>query len=410
MRVQLPLVKNRNIAIFYFLAVANGTSFIVGNWIFFWTRFMTYGQLGLVDGVAFAFGLVLGIPTGAVADIIGKKKTVVAAMFLSAFGILCLSLSSSMMAIFLFFLLWQMGMALYAGASEALAYDTLVDAGQEEHFDQVIATSVMISIATGIVGALIGAGMYELHFRLPHFAWGVAYGFGMLAAFYLIEPTATVRERFSWRGYVRRLREGVGHLFQPVLRRFLPMIFTLSGVNFLYSNGFVAPAIAVNFGFGHEAQSAIFSLLGIIAVVILRFVPWMRSRIGDAQGLALLSLLLGVGFLSAAFPIGYYGVVSMLAIGIAGKLTRPWVSVVVNKHLESRYRATALSVVVIVAQVPYVVIAIMAGQLVEQGHLPEFNFAVGVLVVAVAAVSVFYGFRRRKTPVRESYSVESGSS
>ena len=125
MRVRLPLIENRN----YLLAVANGTSFIVGNWIFFWTRFMTYGELGVVDGVAFAFGLILGVPTGAVADIIGKKKTVVAAMFLAFFGILCLSLSSSMVPIFLFFLLWQMGMALYSGAAEALAYDTLVDAG-----------------------------------------------------------------------------------------------------------------------------------------------------------------------------------------------------------------------------------------------------------------------------------------
>jgi MFS family permease len=388
MRIRFPLTEIGNIRLYYGLAVVNGASFIIGNWLFFWLRFMTYGELGLVDGIVFGFGLLMGIPTGAVADLIGKKKTLIAAMLLASFGILSLSLSSAVLPIFVFFLLWQLGMALYSGAAEALVYDTLVENGQEQHFDRVISTNSMISIITLTIASLIGIWMYELHFRLPHIAWGLTYGVGFILTLYLVEPEVTATEKFTWGGYLHKLREGTVHLFQPALKRYLPMIFTISGIYFLYSNGFFRPAIALEFGFEHEAQSVILAILGLIAAVIMRMIPWLRTRISDGQGLFILSMMIGAGFLASAFPIGHYGFFALLIIGVAGRLTQPWVSVVVNQYLESEYRATALSVVTITTQIPYTIVAIAAGQIVEQGHLADFNLGIAVVIFSVTGLSV----------------------
>ena len=78
----------------------------------------------------------------------------------------------------------------------------------------------------------------------------------------------------------------------------------------------------------------------------------------------------------------------MLIIGVAGRLTQPWVSVVVNQYLESEYRATALSVVTITTQIPYTIVAIAAGQIVEQGHLADFNLGIAVVIFSVTGLSV----------------------
>ena len=389
--MKLFLAENRNIRLFYVLAVANGVSFIMGNWIFFWLRYMTWGQLSLVDGLAFAFGLLMEIPTGAVADLVGKKKTLMAAMLLSTIGALAMSFSGSATAIFGFFLIWQVGMALYSGAVEAFAYDTLIDIGEERHFDQVIATQSMLAIITSVVTVLVGMWLYSLHFRLSHIAWGLAYLVGFIATIFLSEPNVET-EKFSWYGYFIQLRDGTKHLFQPALRRFLPLIFTLTGVYFFYFYGFIRPAIAISFDFNHETQSVIFAVISVVAGVIIRVIPWLRTRVSDMRGLLFLATLLGGGFLAAAFPIGHYGFWAMFAIGIAGRLTLPWVSIVVNKHLESKYRATALSVIALVTRIPYAIIAITAGQLVEQGHLPAFNSAVAIIVFAILVISMAYGY------------------
>ena len=52
---------NRNIALFYFLTLVSACAFISGNWIFYWLRVMDYGQLGIVDASAFAFGLLIKV-------------------------------------------------------------------------------------------------------------------------------------------------------------------------------------------------------------------------------------------------------------------------------------------------------------------------------------------------------------
>ncbi len=101
-------------------------------------------------------------------------------------------------------------------------------------------------------------------------------------------------------------------------------------------------------------------------------------------------MMFGLGFLAAAFPIEHYGFWAMFAIGIAGRLASPWISIVVNKHLESQYRATSLSAIALVTRIPYAVIAITAGQLVEQGQLPTFNFTVAGIVFTVSGISLAY--------------------
>ena len=66
---------HRNITVFYALTIAKHAIFVEGNWFFFWLRVMTHQQMGWVDATAFSFGLMMEIPTGAISDMVGKRKT-----------------------------------------------------------------------------------------------------------------------------------------------------------------------------------------------------------------------------------------------------------------------------------------------------------------------------------------------
>ena len=81
---------------------------------------MTYQLLGIVGAVAFVIGLILEIPSGAIADTIGRKKIIVVSLlFLILSGIL---LTSATNALFLIggVIFLQFGVSFLSGTLEAL--------------------------------------------------------------------------------------------------------------------------------------------------------------------------------------------------------------------------------------------------------------------------------------------------
>ncbi|NJL96071.1 MAG: hypothetical protein HC915_21235, partial [Anaerolineae bacterium] len=80
----------------------------------------------------------------------------------------------------------------------------------------------------------------------------------------------------------------------------------------------------------------------------------------------------------------------LLWLGMAARLTIPWATVVVNHAIPSEARATTLSTVALMARLPYVVSAILAGALIQNGQLPLFNAVLGSLVLLVAFGSAIW--------------------
>jgi len=178
----------RNIYWYYVMEAGNSTGFIMGNWIFFWLRFMSYGQLGLIDGLAFGFGMFMEIPTGALSDLLGKRRTLIAAMFCEVVGILLIATTNTLEQLVIGFLIQQIGWAFQSGASEALAYESLKEHGREAEYSRVLSRVGVIGTAVFIITTLIGGGLYLVQFRVPHFVCALAYGTGLFATLMMREP------------------------------------------------------------------------------------------------------------------------------------------------------------------------------------------------------------------------------
>jgi MFS family permease len=379
--------ERRNIFLYYVLTAAISCFFIASNWIYFWTKYMTYGQLGWVDALGFGFALLLEVPSGAIADLLGKKKTIIFGMISGAVGVGIITFSGSLTGIFIGWLITQIAFAFFSGAGEALAYDTLVDLKEEENFDKVITRSSEIESWTAAITILIGGFLYAYNFRLPHILWGLGFVVGAVFAFLLVEPKVDT-EKFSFKKYFNQLFLGIKELTQTGLRRYIGFFFALVGIYYMYSWGFIRPAMGTAFGFFSREQAIILPALTILGAILVRSVPFLKSKFSNTTGLVILSILMALGFILASFPIGYYGIISMIAIAIAGKLASPWISILVNKRIESKNRATTLSTVALMTKIPYVLVAITAGKLIEEGKLGIFNLTTGLIVIAITIGSL----------------------
>src|SRR3989344_5022524 len=79
-------MARKNILLSYILAFSKNTWFWLGIWIFYYLRFTNYAGIGIIETVLIISITLAEIPTGAVADLFGKKKTLILAFLLEAIG------------------------------------------------------------------------------------------------------------------------------------------------------------------------------------------------------------------------------------------------------------------------------------------------------------------------------------
>ncbi|MFZ5437790.1 MAG: MFS transporter [Patescibacteria group bacterium] len=396
----LPASDLNNIKFYYLLVVFTNFWFLSANWLFFWLKFMDYNQLAIIDALTFGAGLLMEIPSGAISDLFGKKKTIVLGTGTAFISIMLMSQASHVSTFFFAQLFLLIGWALNSGAVEALVYDTLLEKNRADEYEKVVSHGSSLASWITIIAVFVGGYLYEWHFRLPTVAWGLTYAVSFLMALRLIEPKID-SDKFSWLNYWQQLKTGTLALFKKSLLAYSVVIFSLVGGYYLYDFGFLKLTMLQTFGFSPFEQSQIFTILYMIGATIVLAVPWLRKKISDKKGLYLLTVLLGLGYLSSYYFAGWLGLVSILMIELSGYLVYPWISVVVNKEIESKYRATTLSALALISKIPYVLLAVVAGRFAENNKIGEFNAYVGVFILASILLSagIYKLSKRKKSPI-----------
>lgn len=378
----------RNIAIFYGMNITLSLAFVTGNWIFFWLRVMTMGQVGVVDALAFAFGTLAEIPTGALGDLLGKRRTIIAAMICGMLGWTIMGAADSLLVLIIGFLFTQTGWAFYSGAGTALAYDSLKELGEEQRFERIISRTTSIEWIVNVAATAFGGVLYVLDFRLPHFAWGLAYIGAVIASLSLVEPQVAEQSHFSLRAYWQQLGAGFRELRQRRLRYYMPLFFITLGVNFIIVAGLIQPVLAISFGYDASGQASLFALLSLIAALGAFLVPFVRRWLSDMGYVALIGIILAFGLSLTALPLGMLaGALVLLGIRFVTAMTNPLMYIVVNREIGSQARATTLSTMTMLMKIPYVFTAMLAGGLAENGSFPVFMLALAGLTISVVGVT-----------------------
>lgn len=131
---------------------------------------LTLSQFAMLNVVWAATIVLAEVPSGALADTLGRKKLVVLSSIVMFIEIAMIAIvpTENPTLVFSVFLINRilsgLAMALASGADEALAYDTLKEQGKEELWPRVLQIQLRIASSVGIVITLMGAAMYDVNF------------------------------------------------------------------------------------------------------------------------------------------------------------------------------------------------------------------------------------------------------
>lgn len=358
---------------------------------------MSDRQIGILDGLVFGIGLLAEIPSGALADLLGRKNQIRFGLLLMSAGFLAQGFAHDYLHILLGLLLFTIGMAFVSGSDDALVYDSLEAEGKSDKWGDIIARKYQIMLAVTIVSFLVGGLLYVLNYRLPFVLAGV----GVLVAFFVastFKEVEIVHEKFSLNAYVNQNNDGMRHLFKRSMWLYAFMALVVVGSGYAFDVGVIKPLVLDKFGYHENAQAVINAVAGVASILALTQLDRLRKVFGERRGLVILALIMGIGFLATSFPIGAAGLLAFLAIYVVNGLVEPWLNDVVQHAVPSSHRATALSTLALLQKLPYVLLAPIAGSLSSDGGFWKFLVGIAICIFIAVTLLLMFGILNSRNP------------
>lgn len=368
----------RNVRLAYFLSFAFHSWFWMGNWIFYYLSFGNYSTVAMIDSVALIFGLIYEIPTGAFADLVGKKKTLILAFLFQTIGnvLMGLSTSSWMLAASVWIFIC-MAYALYSGTMEAFLYDSLKQYGKESEFDKKNGTMGAVRLLSMAICGIVGGYVYNYMPNAPYLLAGLVSFLGLIVAFFLVEPRVDT-EKYSLKDFFIQNTRGLKVLFSGLEIKRVTWYLAVTGAMGTFIYNLLDDLLAIEIGYSPTTISILFSVACLVSGIFTYLVPRMKVKLGENWLLILPMVVMGIALMLSPI-VSLFGFGILMIVRVIGEAVyQNYTSVVVNRMVSSDVRATTLSSLSLLRNIPYGVLG---------------TFVAGVVTLAGGALdfAVYYG-------------------
>jgi MFS family permease len=307
-------------------------------------------QVNLVNFMFFATCFFCEIPTGAFADVFGRKLSFIISCFLLSTGMLVYGVSDSFWGFVVAEVIAAIGSTFASGAFQAWMIDRLKHQGYSGSLSSIFAKEQLLRNGIGIAAAIIGAFLIEKHVFLPWIIGGLIMGLvGIIATIYMEEEIEFTKNHFSFalsiKSMVETVRASTGHCVNNKSFRFILVsgfvqLFAVQAANMqwqpFFGQFFTNKS---NFGFIYAGISIALIIGSIIAPKFLKIVKNEKLAISLSQ--------LGIG-LCIAITTLFHSLLPALSIFLFHELFRgifnPLKDVYLNDNIPSKERATLISI------------------------------------------------------------------
>lgn len=376
------MISNRNIKLYYLTQFLEGLVFTLPIIIVFLQLRMTLIQVSLIYSWRYLSQLLAELPTGAFADIFGRKASIVLSYLSFSICYLLLPFTNNFNQILFLFTFSGIGNALVSGAFEALIYDSLKQDGRESQFQQVQVKQSSYFQTAMIIATLTGGFLYTINFRLPFFGVALTQIGILIAVFFLIEPKID-SVKFTWVNYINQIKIGVKELTKNAKIKNISLFYILvGGITWscaMYFNSYMF----VDLGFNNQMRGILEGSLRLINILILAKLlhqtKWFTRKISYLFFPIIMILSLSPGIWLKGFIVMPFIAGSMMSA------TARWIILAkyTNDEFNSRYRATAISALSMGVGIIYVIITAASGPIIANfGGVRTVYTLLGILSLA----------------------------
>lgn len=374
--------------------------FVGAVWLYFYRIFITDQQVGILDGLAFAIGLLAEVPSGALADKFGRDRVVRLGQVLAGGGLLIQAAGSSFMPFFVGQSIMMIGVALVTGADEALFFEKLKFERKSTDWRKLVTRGSQVALIGTLVATIAGGWLHTINPRIP---W-VLNGLAFIAAALLIwritdDRPRKARQKFlpELKDYLHDIKTGFAQFRLPKLWLYVPFIITVQGLFYTTGYGLLRLILLDRFHFEPFWGSLAIASSSLITVGLLAYMHKNADNLSEKKVLTFIGLMAASSLLLSLANIGLWGYVVILALYAGEHILQPFMSEVLNNRAPENQRATVLSVASFFKTLPYVLLAPIIGYLNTNGKLEYFLITWALLIFG--AVALYLSAKKKDTHI-----------
>lgn len=383
---------HKNINLLIIISCLASAYFWLGTWIFFELQFTDYAGIGILETIFLTTGFVLEVPTGAIADLIGKKKTLALALLIYGLGNFAVGFSQSYFHLLIGMIILGTGGALSSGTYEALLFDSLKEDGDEESYGKYLSIIHKYSLITMSVASFLGGIMYKMNPTYPYHALGLLCIISAIVALFLVEPNVDTY-KFNLKEYIQQNLNGFKELSLNVgWKKILPILLICSFTYVLTES--LDPNLALSFGLNEVQLGWFYAVAPIITAIGAHFYPQIKKMLGSNTLIFSIWIFFFLSILIAPILTAITGISLMLLRNIFYGMPGTISSEIINNDISSKNRATTLSTFNFIEKIPYIAIAFFIGFATDLFGAKHASFLIGIIFTLIISTAYLLNVQR----------------
>ncbi|MCA9379793.1 MFS transporter [Candidatus Dojkabacteria bacterium] len=368
----------RNTKVFYLTQFSHALIFSIPIWVVFYLRLFSPAQIALINGITFAVQMLFELPSGALADLLGRRTTILISFVLGGLSYILIPFGDTFLYFIILGVLLGISDSFRSGAEEAIIYDTFKEKDSRD-FEKVFSKGNIIYQVGLITATILGGLLYVVNIYLPFIFYGISLIVGAIISYFYIEPHID-SEKFSVKNYVKQIERGFKEVFKDKLTTYTTLFYVAVGgitwTNALYFGSF----FVVGLGFNDAERGFIQGGSRLINVFLFAFLL-KKVKFSDRFKVIIFPIAMVIAFLPGTFLTGWYGV-PFFALALLTTTGR-WIFLapITNKMFESKVRATAISVMSLLIGFVYLSLVGISGFVIERYEIGGMYSVLGIMTL-----------------------------
>lgn len=373
---------------FSFLLSLSHAFFFATYQLFLASRGMNLLEINVINMFFMAGMFLMEVPTGAFADIFGRKKSVVAGCFALSLSMLVYFIGNNFWMFVAAELIGALGLTFLSGALEAWVVDALAFHGYDGELSHVFRRETYATQIGIIFGSLAGGYLGERSLALPWLVSAIATFLVGCFAIFALKEMRSERKKFtlSLDPFRRTISDSIALGYKNKSVWFVILFGMLLAVSVQGMNMQWPFVFQNTFGFFTSKLGWLFVAISVFTMLGGQLSKYISSRIKQEKNAVVLSQgitaigILGASSMAGVVPVTFAFLLHELGRGVLGPIKQNYL----NNRIPSEQRATILSFDSMIGRSGSFLGLLGSGYLANQAGIPLTWFVSGcVLVIGV---------------------------
>ena len=389
---------DKNIIKFYWYRLTKFSLFHIAILVLFYQeRGLSFSQIMILQSLYYFAKVLSEVPTGAWADRVGRKKSLIFGSFFHSSAYLLIFLSHSFILFILGEIIAGISMSFAYGADSALAYDTLKSLGRKDEYQRVEGNGNSMRFLGFALFAPVGGLLATKSLALPYLASSIVIFLSGLVALTFVEPPRENESVMDSELKVRRksyyemqksldLMLGQKRILWFVL--FFSLIFLATRLGFWTYQPYMRKV-----GLPVSLFGVVFAFFHLFSALVSKYADRMERALKEKLMLFVMPALVVISFVLLSRFLFLWSISFILIQQVTTAMHEPVLKNYLNRYTSSDVRATMLSFQNMAGNVAFALFAPFLGSLVDRFHI-ENALLIFALVIIIFS-SLLWRYRQR---------------